>query len=335
MEVIKGRMYDYNNGRFLSVDPFIQSPTSTQSMNPYTYVFNNPLSGTDPTGYECDPETGKECGNDEPTGEGGEERKGQGFSLNWKVVTYNGKSSSNSKKEDRIDNSDTGSQKELFKRAWENTKDWWTSPGPAAGIQETALSGYQQHISSINKAYEAGDITGAEREIHMANANLNLGTINSFPSTKGDTVLKTLEIATVGTTLKVSSTVKAGEKTATLAQKLANKSRSLPSNQRPNTVAVLVSKDGKVIVGRNQGGVVNNEVGGALQNIRSNQFMGQCAEANCISRALNKGVDVKGSTITTANVRGVNSTTNVHGTAKAPCSVCDKLLDFFGINNGN
>jgi hypothetical protein len=44
-------MYDYNNGRFLSVDPFIQSPTSTQSLNPYTYIFNNPLSGTDPSGY--------------------------------------------------------------------------------------------------------------------------------------------------------------------------------------------------------------------------------------------------------------------------------------------
>lgn len=48
---MNGRMYDYNNGRFLSVDPFIQSPTSTQSMNPYTYIFNNPLSGTDPSGY--------------------------------------------------------------------------------------------------------------------------------------------------------------------------------------------------------------------------------------------------------------------------------------------
>lgn len=44
-------MYDYNNGRFLSVDPFIQDPSSTQSLNPYTYIFNNPLSGTDPSGY--------------------------------------------------------------------------------------------------------------------------------------------------------------------------------------------------------------------------------------------------------------------------------------------
>jgi len=37
------------------VDPFIQAPTNSQSMNPYSYIMNNPLSGTDPTGYttEC------------------------------------------------------------------------------------------------------------------------------------------------------------------------------------------------------------------------------------------------------------------------------------------
>ncbi|MDC2889332.1 hypothetical protein PN838_11750 [Psychrosphaera sp. G1-22] len=50
---MNGRVYDYNLGRFMSVDPFIQSPTSTQSVNPYSYIMNNPLSGTDPTGYAC------------------------------------------------------------------------------------------------------------------------------------------------------------------------------------------------------------------------------------------------------------------------------------------
>ncbi|MDC2889341.1 hypothetical protein PN838_11795 [Psychrosphaera sp. G1-22] len=50
---MNGRIYDYNLGRFMSVDPFIQSPTSTQSVNPYSYIMNNPLSGTDPTGYAC------------------------------------------------------------------------------------------------------------------------------------------------------------------------------------------------------------------------------------------------------------------------------------------
>jgi hypothetical protein len=57
---MNGRMYDYNNGRFLSVDPLIQDPTSTQAINPYSYLGNNPLSGTDPTGYaKCN--AGQSC----------------------------------------------------------------------------------------------------------------------------------------------------------------------------------------------------------------------------------------------------------------------------------
>jgi RHS repeat-associated protein len=48
---MNGRVYDPNLGRFLSVDPVFAFPTNTQSLNPYTYVLNNPLSMTDPTGY--------------------------------------------------------------------------------------------------------------------------------------------------------------------------------------------------------------------------------------------------------------------------------------------
>jgi len=48
---MNGRVYDYNLGRFLSVDPFIQAPSNSQSLNPYSYIMNNPLSGIDPTGY--------------------------------------------------------------------------------------------------------------------------------------------------------------------------------------------------------------------------------------------------------------------------------------------
>ena len=48
---MKGRIFDYNLGRFLSVDPIIGNPLSSQSINPYSYIGNNPLSGTDPTGY--------------------------------------------------------------------------------------------------------------------------------------------------------------------------------------------------------------------------------------------------------------------------------------------
>jgi hypothetical protein len=47
---MNGRVYDYNVGRFMSVDPFIHE--GSQGINPYSYIMNNPLAGTDPTGYE-------------------------------------------------------------------------------------------------------------------------------------------------------------------------------------------------------------------------------------------------------------------------------------------
>jgi len=51
---MNGRVFDYNLGRFTGVDPFIQFPLNSQSLNPYSYLMNNPLSGTDPTGYAQD-----------------------------------------------------------------------------------------------------------------------------------------------------------------------------------------------------------------------------------------------------------------------------------------
>ncbi len=48
---MNGRIYDPKLGRILQADPFIQSPTASQSLNRYSYVLNNPLSYTDPTGY--------------------------------------------------------------------------------------------------------------------------------------------------------------------------------------------------------------------------------------------------------------------------------------------
>jgi len=47
-----GRIYDPQIGRFLSPDPFISGPFSGQSYNRYSYVVNNPLTLTDPTGFQ-------------------------------------------------------------------------------------------------------------------------------------------------------------------------------------------------------------------------------------------------------------------------------------------
>ena len=48
---MNGRIYDPTIGRFLQADPIVQDPYNTQSLNRYSYVMNNPLSYTDPTGY--------------------------------------------------------------------------------------------------------------------------------------------------------------------------------------------------------------------------------------------------------------------------------------------
>jgi len=46
-----GRVYDPGLARFLSPDPIVQSAGDTQNYNRYSYVLNNPLSNTDPSGY--------------------------------------------------------------------------------------------------------------------------------------------------------------------------------------------------------------------------------------------------------------------------------------------
>ncbi|MDZ4260958.1 MAG: RHS repeat-associated core domain-containing protein [Pseudomonadota bacterium] len=48
---MNGRVYDPELGRFMSADPFVQAPYNSQSYNRYSYVFNSPLSFTDPSGY--------------------------------------------------------------------------------------------------------------------------------------------------------------------------------------------------------------------------------------------------------------------------------------------
>lgn len=50
-----GRIYDPDVGRFMQADPIVQAPDNGQSLNRYSYVFNNPLSFTDPTGYISEP----------------------------------------------------------------------------------------------------------------------------------------------------------------------------------------------------------------------------------------------------------------------------------------
>lgn len=56
---MNGRVQDPLLGRFISADPFVSDPYNGQTLNRYSYVNNNPLSFTDPSGFvprreDCD-----------------------------------------------------------------------------------------------------------------------------------------------------------------------------------------------------------------------------------------------------------------------------------------
>ena len=54
---MNGRIYDAKIARFVQADPIIQDPLNTQSLNRYSYVWNNPLNATDPSGFVGNPFT--------------------------------------------------------------------------------------------------------------------------------------------------------------------------------------------------------------------------------------------------------------------------------------
>ena len=106
----------------------------------------------------------------------------------------------------------------------------------------------------------------------------------------------------------------------------------MSSGERPNAVAVIEVPNGQIVRAYNRQGIQCDEVQNVLDILGNrNNFNRQCAEVNAVSIARNNKFDLKGAIITVANVRGPNSTNGIHGTPKAPCNVCQPLLDFYGI----
>ncbi len=64
---MNGRIYDAVMGRFMQPDNQVQDPGFIQTFNKYAYVFNNPLSFTDPSGWAGGGSSGSGNGNsDDP-----------------------------------------------------------------------------------------------------------------------------------------------------------------------------------------------------------------------------------------------------------------------------
>ena len=121
---MNGRVYDYNLGRFMSVDPFIQAPGNSQSINPYSYIMNNPLSGTDPTGYmgcaasriqsSCDSKSASQGGTGQNEKTKGLQNKISKMASRVGQAVSNGATVQTSQKTAKASTTEINSQKEIY-----------------------------------------------------------------------------------------------------------------------------------------------------------------------------------------------------------------------------
>ena len=204
-----------------------------------------------------------------------------------------------------------------------NLKERWADPNTMVSDLSTAVSLTAFGVSSV---YKAGNAV----KTFMNNRN----TLANVTRVSQERVQMNLQFFGGGksgsATMKPPGVVNG----RTPSTRLADKVQQLPNSQRPNTVATVRTIDGKYYIGKNKGGVLNDTIDQTLNQLGNvNQFNRQCAEVNALSRALNKGANLEGATISIANVRGINNASGIHGTYKPPCNVCDPLLEIFKITD--
>jgi len=101
---------------------------------------------------------------------------------------------------------------------------------------------------------------------------------------------------------------------------------------RPATVAVLETREGTFSGASGTGQSLHPRVQAALDSVppsNRSPFHGSCAEPQCISRALEAGVDPSGGKMTAARVRRPGHPK--HATTIPPCSSCAEVQRSFGI----
>ncbi|MCH2087217.1 MAG: hypothetical protein MK175_08530 [Pseudoalteromonas sp.] len=179
---MNGRVYDYNLGRFMSVDPLIQSIGNSQGINPYSYVMNNPLSGTDPTGYSIRKE-GCEMNNTCPgpfdldAGSGGAVDKKNTGSLT------NGHSNTNQLIK-ATDSPDIGSQHYISTHTTEQGQSYtvgysFSAPVSIDGAQSSSSGGSAGAITLGGLAAVAGQKAISNNSAIMSNSLKFLGSVGS------------------------------------------------------------------------------------------------------------------------------------------------------------
>lgn len=322
---MNGRIYDPLLGRMLSADPLISKTSDLQAYNRYSYVLNRPLTMVDPSGF--DPAFTPDVGIFQPLKANQEVEAAKLAAPATAAIVA-------------VAATDGLAAPYIAAAApgYLGTVGTGILAGTVGDLakQGTEMSlGTRSSISGSevrNSAVAGGLIAGAGRFISSVWSRITEAAPQpAVTSEVNPQTAPTIEVHDGGAAPKAGPAYL----DKTLAQRAAGKLQNLSSSQRPNTVAVIESENGAITVGTNGTTPSNPQVQAAIAATPPNQFAGQCAEPNAVGRALEKGRSVAGGEITTANVRGPYSVSGVQGTPKPPCSVCERVLKFFGLSNGN
>ena len=338
-------MYDPVTARFLQADTYLGNLNDPLSLNLYTYCLNNPQKYVDPSGHIPLPIIIAAlvgfvigAGGEIYTQVVVEER----YELDVKMILFEG----------------------AFNAVVAVTGAWGASIGAAAARQAGKLT-MRMVVNTVAKEAALGALEGASHSIlrqfaEGKNMNqVNMGRVWSETVSGGLSgafggiigvgadMMKQARTAVSGNVAKnarvldgVDEVVENGRDSygmvdgKTPASRLADKLRGLSNSKRPNTVAVIRTSDAKYYVGYNKAGIYNQDVQDVLDYLgNSNLYERQCAEVNAISRAYNKGANLNGATISIASVRKASDISGTHGMYKAPCNVCQPLIDFLNIKD--
>ncbi|MFC3385444.1 RHS repeat-associated core domain-containing protein [Couchioplanes caeruleus subsp. azureus] len=335
---IGAREYDPVLGRFISVDP-VQDLNDPQQWNAYSYSGNDPIGHSDPTGLRDDThfygnrgaqlkETAGAGGGGGGSGSSGTSSGGGGF-----IGTVQGVLRGNARlsydstvgvvkgiysfAQDGINRANENAA--AYQRGemtygdilWDQAKWTFSGPGMPGGAWNMLKGLWEEGEAAVTAD------TAEERADH------------------GTYVLGAIALLFAGGKGAKLPGVK-GIKTAPPRDPLLDYADSVKGKKAANGHAIKVATEmttpsGRKIYGHN--GQPNENIRGLVNDYKSatgNQRHMKCAELNCISQAVDEGLEFRGSTMRSVTVDGAFG--KPHGTPMAPCERhCKAFLPWLDI----
>ncbi|MBK9156423.1 MAG: hypothetical protein IPM25_19815 [Chloracidobacterium sp.] len=319
LDFAQARYHDYNLGRFSSPDPLMASGrvSSPQTWNRYSYVGNNPLAFTDPTGMAW---YSQRQGNGDTIFRWYLEDPGEDWSKVSDFTYYAG-----------------------VEKGWialdpfsANYKEGLSNYGAAFGVYKGRVEAWNA-VQFLNGAGDAvSPVSGLIRDAGLKFFGRdNFVDSASTPYRGGWWTGLILNVTAGIVTGAASSTPAAATSLDDVALAQANAAQA--AGKTSGAASAMETVSGRVFTGTSGGpATTNSSIQGAINQVDKNllkDFAGRCAEIRCVEQALNAGEDLTGAIIRTVAIRKAGHP--MHGMPKAPCSACESVLKNFGIKPMN